>query len=145
MPWVLRAPNTDKPVLKPTRIVTTLQELAQGLVSCRCDGSYVHEQNGKFKGRSLTSWAETYPLKFCKIIVKLMIPNGPETTLGNKHVEDILAEDHGELAELEQAVENKEGDLQVSEDLHMQRARALVQKVRVNTGHSSPANETFSK
>ena len=135
----LRAPNTDKPVLKPTRIVTTLQQLALGLVSCRCDGRHVHEHlAGKFKGRNLTSWAETYPLKFCKIIVKLMIPNGPPTQIRNKHVEDILAEDHDELAELEEAVENKEGDHQVSKDLQMQRARALVQKVHVNTGHSSP-------
>ena len=107
--------------------MTTLQEFAQGLVSCRCDGRHVHEHlAGKFKGRKLTSWAETYPLKFCKIIVKLMIPNGPDTTLRNEHVEDILVEDHDELAEIEQAVENKEGDLQVSEDLQMQRARASV-------------------
>ena len=30
---------------------------------------------------NLTSWAETYPLKFCKIIVKLIIPNGPAPQL----------------------------------------------------------------
>ena len=67
-----------------------------------------------------------------------MVPHPNLGVFRNTYVEDILAEDHDGLAEIEQAVENKEGDLQVSKDLHMQRARALVQKVHVNTGHSSP-------
>ena len=62
----LRSPKSDVPVLKPTKIVTTQETLAAGLVNCRCDGQHRHEHlEGAYKGRNLTSWAEDYPRKFC--------------------------------------------------------------------------------
>ena len=138
----LRSPKTDQPVLKPTRIVTSMSDLASGLLKFRCDGRHEHAHlEGKFKGYNLTSWAETYPKKFCRIMVGLMPQQAPVSK--HKHVEDILAEEHDELEELDQPQEqvgqDSEGTVAVpGDDLEMKRARALVHKVHVNTGHSSP-------
>eukprot|EP00435_Cladocopium_sp_Y103_P059192 s521_g21.t1 len=58
----LRSPKARASVLKPTKIVTTDEQLAAGLVTCRCDGKHQHEHlAGKFQGINLTSWAETHP------------------------------------------------------------------------------------
>ena len=138
----LRSPKTDQPVLKPTRIVTSMSDLASGLLKFRCDGRHEHAHlEGKFKGYNLTSWAETYPKKFCRIMVGLMSQQAPVSK--HKHVEDILAEEHDELEELDQPQEqvgqDSEGAVAVpGDDLEMKRARALVHKVHINTGHSSP-------
>lgn len=65
----LRCPKSKVPVLKPTLIVTTMQELFERLQSCRCDGKHVHAHlEGKFKGRNLSSWCEVYPNKFCQVL-----------------------------------------------------------------------------
>ena len=137
----LRSANTDKPVLKPTRIVTTQASLATSLSTCRCDGRHEHEHlEGKYRGLNLTKWAEIYPLKFCKLVNK-HLEESPQSKLSPKHhVEDVLAEDEGELEELEDELvgADSEGVLDQSSSLEMQRARALVHKVHVNTGHSSP-------
>ena len=93
----LRSPKSDVPVLKPTKIVTTQETLAAGLVNCRCDGQHRHEHlEGAYKGRNLTSWAEDYPRKFCRVMVKLMLPE-VKSSFPKKHVEEILAEEEDEL------------------------------------------------
>ena len=142
----LRSPKSDLPVFKPTRIVTSDATLASGLENCRCDGRHQHEHlAGKYKGKNLTSWAETYPLKFCKHITKYLCQALQPSESQNKHVEEILAESLDELEQMHDDA-NMEGvpeDQQASLDdkqlnLETQRAKALVHKVHVNTGHSSP-------
>ena len=135
----LRSPKTKAPVLKPTKIVTTDQELAAGLVTCRCDGNHQHEHlAGKYQGINLTSWAETYPVKFCKRLVQYLRNKPPKHVDPSIHVEEVLAEDDEELEQLDSGEQDSEGALQDPTALEMRRARALVHKVHVNTGHSSP-------
>ena len=134
----LRSPKSDLPVLKPTRIVATQQAFVSGLVTCRCDGRHHHEHlAGTFKGKNLTSWAETYPNKFCKKMVELMQKlDSPKV---KPTIQEILAEDDEELEE-EEEIPKLEGGGE-SEDridrVEINRARVLVRKVHVNTGHSS--------
>ena len=91
---------------------------------------------GTFKGYNLTSWAETYPKKFCRIIEGLMSQQAPVSK--HQRVEEIHTEEHDELEELEQAGQDSEGaDSVPGGDIGMKRARAPVHKVHVNTGHSS--------
>ena len=128
----LRSPKSDVPILKPTRIVTTQESLAQGLLTCRCDGKHQHEHlSGSYKGKNLTSWAESYPRKFCRTMVNLMLPH-VSYAKPIKSAEEILAEEEDELEQLDQPV------VQVDQGKsELDRARALVRKVHVNTGHSS--------
>lgn len=68
-------------------------------------------------------------------MVGLMSQQAPVSK--HKHVEEILAEEHDELEELEQAGQDSEGAVAVpGDDIEMKRARALVHKVHVNTGHN---------
>jgi len=53
----LRCPKTNKPVYKPTRIVTTSPELARELQKYRCDRNHDHGHlEGKYKGKNLSAW-----------------------------------------------------------------------------------------
>ena len=125
------------PIFKPTKIVTTQETLAAGLVNCRCDGQHQHEHlEGAGKGRNLTSWAEDYPWKFCRVMVKLMLPK-VKSSFPKRHVEEILAEDELDLPQngLDEPQHESEGV--VAKQPEEARAKAFVLKVHVNTGHSS--------
>lgn len=133
----LRSPRSKCPILKPTKIVTTQQSLAAGLVRCRCDGRHDHEHlEGSYKGVNMTSWAETYPRKFCRTMIDLM-NQATDNRIMNKRVEEIFGEE-----ELDEAIDNPdpapeaEGELDISAQ-ERNKARALVRKLHVNTGHSS--------
>ena len=97
----LRSPKSDLPVLKPTRIVTTQPDLALELARYRCDGKHQHEHlAGTFKGKNLTSWAETYPNKFCRIMVDLMKRfDSPKI---RPTIQEVLAEEEDEEEQLEE-------------------------------------------
>ena len=70
----LRCPKTNYPVLKPTRIVTTSEQLALRLQRCRCDQKHQHAHlEGNYKGKNLSAWAEVYPRKFCKIVAEALL------------------------------------------------------------------------
>ena len=128
----LRSPRSDVPILKPTRIVTTQESLAAGIASCRCDGRHRHEHlEGSYKGKNLTSWAENYPRKFCRTMVKYMLSEVKEK-FPSKHVEEILAQEEDQV---DQPQHELEGVPEVS--LEKNRATALIRKLHVNTGHSS--------
>eukprot|EP00435_Cladocopium_sp_Y103_P016594 s2147_g4.t1 len=136
----LRSPRSDVPIFKPTKIVTTQESLAAGLVNCRCDGKHRHEHlEGAYKGRNMTSWAEDYPRKFCRVMVKLMLPE-VRSSFPKRHVEEILAGEEDELDVPQQDLavpeHGSEGVVAAQPDEEA-RAKALVQKVHVNTGHSS--------
>ena len=67
----LKHPKTGKPLRKATTIITNNGNLAVSLAryKCRC-GRGSHDQiSGSFQGRSVSSWAEDYPLKMCRAIV----------------------------------------------------------------------------
>ena len=51
----LRCPKTNKPVYKPTRIVTTSPELARELQKYRCDRNHDHGHL-EYKGKNLSAW-----------------------------------------------------------------------------------------
>lgn len=135
----LRSPRSDVPILKPTRIVTTQESLAAGIASCRCDGRHRHEHlEGSYKGKNLTSWAENYPRKFCRTMVKFMLPEVKEK-FPSKHVEEILAQEEDE-------VDGPQHELEGVPELSLEknRATALIRKLHVNTGHSSKEHASFS-
>ena len=137
----LRSPKNGNMILKPTKIGSTQQSLIQEISKYRCHGNHPHEHlAGSFKGQNLTKWAETYPSKFCRVMVTGM-------SHSMKHVErqpchevfeqEALEDIDMEAAADEQAVQNASSDsrqLNASE----QRAVALVRRLHVNTGHSSP-------
>ena len=130
----LRCPKSNVPVLKPTLIVTTMQELYDRLRSCRCDGKHVHAHlEGKFKGRNLSSWCEVYPNKFCRVV--------SETLSNSLHspvtVAEILFDEAEALEPLPDGIQDSEGaepDLQLK---RLDKVKAIVQKLHVNTGHAS--------
>ena len=135
----LRSPRSKCPILKPTKIVTTQQSLAAGLVRCRCDGRHNHEHlEGSYKGVNMTSWAENYPRKFCRVMIDLM-GQAVDTRIINKRIEEVLGEEELE-EEMEDALADPapeaEGDVSVSTQ-EKNKAQALVRKLHGNTGHSS--------
>ena len=51
----MRCPKTNVPVLKPTNIVTTMPELAERLLTCRCHHLHKHAHlEGAYKGLSVS-------------------------------------------------------------------------------------------
>ena len=146
----LRSPKSGIPVYKPTRIVSTQETLMKDLVNCRCDKNHSHEHlEGSYKGKNLTSWAETYPNKMCRLIAASL----SQFTQTNKHdrtVEEVLAEDIDDSKEDLDAMFPEDDNPNAEEDNPIAPRRyhdplnpkglqldALVRKLHVNTGHSS--------
>ena len=139
----LRCPKTNLPVLKATRIVTSQESLANQLVSCRCDGKHDHQHlEGNYKGQNLTKWAETYPNKFCRVMVDGFIQSKPSKSR-NRPVEEVLAAEEDWDYDIDedplfqpdrdgQVVERDKGTIKSKLS-----AKALVYKLHTNTGHSS--------
>ena len=91
----LRCPKTNLPVLKPTRLVTSSNALAQALRNCRCDHKHEHAHLvGKFRGRNLTSYAESYPAKFCRAVSKALITCAEEIHAGELDDISVNSEDN---------------------------------------------------
>ena len=118
----LRCPKTNLPVMKPTRIVTSCESLATRLHSCRCDQKHSHAHlEGNYKGKPLTSYAETYPRKMCRVIAEVLCAKEHSQPA----VHDVFAElDDEPLVEQELPIEK-------------QRIQAMIRKLHVNTGHAS--------
>ena len=140
----LRSPKSNIPVLKPTRIVSTQESLMQHLVPFRCDHKHGHDHlEGNYKGRNLTSWAETYPNKFARVMAdglakSLHGHSGPDAV-------EILAQDEEE-DQLEEEIEDRSERLPDHDEPNSNsrslnpkqlRVSALVRKLHVNTGHAS--------
>ena len=129
----LRCPKTNRPVLKPTRIVTTSPCLAQALQKCRCDHKHEHAHlEGRYKGRNLSSWAEEYPKKFCRIAARALNQESLQSNPPDNHWSDELFA--AEPSEQEIAPDS-EGD---PSDISVGKAKAIIAKLHVNTGHASP-------
>lgn len=71
-------------------------------------------------------------------MVDLLTSNEATPHSHKRHVDDILAEDQEELQDMGEENQNAEGEqARDPGDTEIQRARALVQKIHVNTGHAS--------
>ena len=136
----LRCPRTRKPILKPTRIVTSSQDLAHRLMRCRCDHRHEHAHlEGSYKGKPLTSFAETYPRKMCRVIAEVLTARPHQQCL----LQDVFASldepneprDMSDIdAELDEPVVPSE---EVEPPLNEQRIQSMLRKLHVNTGHAS--------
>ena len=128
------------PVKKPTRIISTDEHVVAALSSYICDGSHQHEHlEGNYKGRPLTSHAETYPNKLCRIISQALCQHKPKPLIP---LQEVLAEENEELEELEEPdIVAKDQSGAPSKDILNPKgfnAKALIRKLHVNTGHASP-------
>jgi hypothetical protein len=130
------------PVLKPTRIVTTSRELAERLQSCRCDQRHQHAHlEGNFRGKNLSAWAEIYPRKFCRIVAEALHRQSCQFQKSNTDwSEELFAAESSQPVDApdlddppDQIVDNHPAHEEVS----VERAKAIVNKLHVNTGHSS--------
>lgn len=131
----LRCPKTNLPVLKPTRIVTSCSELAKVLTFCRCDGKHQHAHlEGNYKGSPLTSYAETYPKKFCRIVSGVLCHE-------NRQFKPAEADVFADLSlhlDGEDGVEQPDDEeVEPSAPLDRKRIEAMIRKLHINTGHSS--------
>ena len=139
----LRCPKTRNPVLKPTRIVTTQQEMAEIMQTHRCDGRHQHAHlAGTYKGINLSKIAETYPTKFCNIVSTAIAQDVEHVQLPSASATDHFAVAEV-LASSDMPVEAPESgpsdDKPVdSEEETAARARQIVTKLHINTGHATP-------
>ena len=136
----LRSPKSNLPVLKPTRIVSSLETLMQAMSNCRCDKQHKHDHlEGAFKGKNLTSWAENYPSKFSRHVAKALA----EDLLCAKHVpldlHEVLAEEEAEELQPESDPPEPMQQSEHNKALNPKNVRneILVKKLHVNTGHAS--------
>ena len=137
----LRSPKNGSMILKPTKIVSTQQSLIEELSTYRCHGNHPHEHlAGSFKGQNLTKWAETYPSKFCRVMVNGMsrcMKQAKRQSCHDVFAQELLEDVDMEADAGEQIVPDASSDdRQLSQS--EQRAVALVRRLHVNTGHSSP-------
>ena len=135
----LRCPKTRLPVLKPTRLVTSQRSFAEGMQQYRCDHRHQHGHlEGKYKGRNLSSIAETYPTKFCNVVSELIVQDVQQNDMPPASTQEyVYALDDDELAE-DMPVEAPAGDAQKQQVEKTARAKQIVMKLHINTGHASP-------
>lgn len=131
----MRCPKTNMQVLKPTKIITAVKELADTLEVCRCDHQheYAHLE-GKYEGRNLSSWCEMYPNKFCRVISEMIsIWSNPKS---ERH--DVCAEkeDFPDEIQREGKVPDQEG-VNSETSRCSARIKALAQKLHTSAGHAS--------
>ena len=140
----LRCPKTNNPILKPTRIVTTCREMAESLSHCRCDKKHEHAHlEGSYKGRPLTSYAETYPRKFCRRIASVIVNHQAcrqqdvfaeaDMEVESSELEDLLLPSASREDDQAEAEAQPEGQL-----MKRSKIKAMITKLHINTGHSSP-------
>eukprot|EP00435_Cladocopium_sp_Y103_P065222 s43_g27.t1 len=142
----LRSPKTKNMIMKPTKLVTTQQDLVEIASKYRCDGNHKHDHlEGAYKGRNLTSWAETYPRKFCKIMVGAMMKFQRQEHDQPRTSEEILAMYDPDEEELRREIvghDDDEDEPEMPDDepstKDEQKAVALVRRLHVNTSHASP-------
>ena len=132
----LKCPRTKRPVLKPTRIVTTDSDLAVCLAPCRCPGHNGHQHlEGSWKGVSLTKWAEVYPDRLCR---RIALHWASRDHLVETQLDIVLNTED----EADSERESEEGEAAPDEGAQEPPPRgrsyaAIVQKLHVNTGHAS--------
>ena len=130
----LRCVRTNLPVLKPTRIVTSCRMMAERLVQCRCDHRHQHAHlEGSYKGKPLTSYAETYPRKMCRVIAEVI----HRRVQSQKPSLDIFAEFDDELESADPAEPADVVRADEESTVSKQRIQAMIRKLHVNTGHAS--------
>ncbi len=131
----LRCPKTNNPILKPTRVVTTCSEMATALSQCRCDKKHNHSHlEGSYKGRPLTSYAETYPRKFCRRIASVIVNHQKcrqQEVFADVDMPEVDLPDIDDVAREVEAL--PEGQIEKKS-----RIKAMITKLHINTGHSSP-------
>ena len=105
----LRSPRSNLPIMKPTRIVSTQETMVKALVWYRCDGKHEHDHlEGSYRGKSMTTWAETCPEKMARVIAEIMC-KGLRTRKPPK-LEDVFADndedtwDYG-LPDIEESID----------------------------------------
>lgn len=136
----LRCPRTKKPILKPTRIVTSCKEMATRLAKCRCDHRHEHAHlEGSYKGKPLTSYAETYPRKMCRVIAEVLtapnrVQSKPEDVFASLDDPDIEQDAMSDAAGAEPGAELANP---AEPPVPKQRIQSMLRKLHVNTGHSS--------
>ena len=135
----MRCPKTNLPVLKPTRVITTMDEMAECLVKCRCDHKHTHAHlEGNYKGRNLSSWCETYPSKFCRTVASVLSAWQPV----RPPIEDVFAAEDADSDVEMQPIGDVAPDLGspvvVPARQRPARIKAIVNKLHINTGHASP-------
>ena len=143
----LRHPQTRQPVLRPTRIVTTDASLAESLRVCRCPSHPDHAHLAdQCRRQHLASWSDHYPMKFCKLVARTMhqrdeLVEPCEDVLLNtddeadSESEDFLRAPASIQAEAGSQAEQEE--LSAAAPRNRNKFRAMIQKLHVNTGHSS--------
>ena len=108
--------------------------MAERLVQCRCDHLHQHAHlEGSYKGKPLTSYAETYPRKMCRVIAEVI----HRRVQSQKPSLDIFSEFDDEMESADPAgpadVDRADEESTVSK----QRIQAMIRKLHVNTGHAS--------
>ena len=136
----LRSVKTGTPVKKPTRTISAEESVVAALSSYRCDNNHPHEHlEGSYKGKNMTSYAETYPNKRCRILVQTMCQQKVKPLIS---LQEVLDGSVDELEELEETEDNAEDLVRApSKDILNRKgfsAKALIRKLHVNTGHASP-------
>lgn len=128
----LRCPKTNNPALKPTRIVTSCPHMASRLAVCRCDHRHVHAHlEGNYKGRPLTSYAETYPRKMRRAIAEAMHSRQecqPQHVFAELGDHDVVPDAEGD----------DEPQAEAAPSQSDQRLQAMIRRLHVNLGHASP-------
>eukprot|EP00439_Symbiodinium_sp_Y106_P012839 s3770_g1.t2 len=131
----------EEPVLKPTRIVTTDVTLANSLREYRCPGHPGHAHlEGHYHGRPLTAWAEHYPTKLCKLVARAMrqrnqlVEPSDDVFLNTDSEADSETED---LLRPSESIQAEAGSQAEQGERKAVGPRAMIQKLPVNTGHSS--------
>ena len=130
----LKCPKTGGPVMKPTRVITTDPALAEVVRQWRCPGHENHAHlEGTHQGRSLTSFAETYPKQFCNRVAKAFASRDADVCVDH----DIFMNTEDEAdSERESEPDAPPAERELPRP-DRQRYIAMVQKLHVNTGHAS--------
>ena len=135
----LQSPKTKNMILKPIKLVTAQQELLEIASRYRCDGNHKHDHlEGAFRGKNLTRWAETYPQKFCKIMVGAMMEFQKQEYDHPRTSEEILATHDPDGEELRREIVGHDDDGDETEGSDEpstrdeQKAVALVRRLHVN-------------
>ena len=69
--------------------MTSCEALANKLSMCRCDGRHEHAHlEGSYRGKPLTSYAETYPRKMRRVIAEVLAARQSE----QHQIHDVFAE-----------------------------------------------------
>ena len=109
--------------------------MATALSQCPCDKKHNHSHlEGTYKGRPLTSYAETYPRKFCRRVASIIVNHQKCRQLEVFADVDMPKADLPDIDDVAREVEAlPEGQIEKKSKI-----KAMITKLHINTGHSSP-------